>query len=388
MNIYYLTSGDVLKGRVEPILWMRTAEWLAKSGFKVRLISTYFYRNENISTRQVFQHYGIDKIFKIVILPTILSNLLSNLSWMRLNCLLVFFVYLAPIYFFRRKNIFFSKAQICMQVVIFLEIIFKIKQIKIYELHAINSNNTRLLRMLKRMDIIIVNSQTVANDLKSKGIDEDKILQLYNAPFASIGEILPKEKACEVTKINPEKQIVMHIGKLLDDTITFFIQAANTLKNNNSIEFHLIGGNPDILQHANNIKINSGINNIFFHGFVAPSRIHFYMSCADILVCYYSDSFPRINQATPAKCSDYLLSGRPFLCSNNTAIGEFLTDSTNCLFFSSHDHKDFVLKINLLLGNKELSRNIVSNNTKLSKSLSWEKRISKIVDKINQITQQ
>jgi len=47
VNVFYLASGDVLKGRVEPIIWMRTCEWLVRYGFNTTLFSPYFYRKEN-----------------------------------------------------------------------------------------------------------------------------------------------------------------------------------------------------------------------------------------------------------------------------------------------------------------------------------------------------
>jgi|GEM_PF-3680684 len=387
-TVYYLTSGDVLKGRVEPIIWMRTAEWLSRSGFNVKLISTYFYRRENISVKDIFQHYGIEKRFKIVILPTAISKLFSNINWMRLNYLFVFIIYLVPIFLTRRKSIYFSKTQICMQVVIFLEKIIRLKQIKVFELHAIDINNKRLFKMLKKIDMIIVNSRVVMKELKAKGIEKDKILTVYNAQFAYKGKIMSKEKACAVTGISSEKHIVMHIGKVLDDTIAFFIQVAKKIRNNKKFEFHIVGGNPDILKYAKKAIKNNGVYNIIFHGFVPPSRIYIYMSSADMLVCYYPDTFPMMAQATPAKCTDYLWSERPFLCSNNTAMGEILKDFINCIFYCPHDYEEFVGKINYLVEQQNVCQRIVSNNIRLSKTLSWKNRVSKIAQGITRISKE
>jgi len=184
IDIFYLAPGDVLKGRVEPIIWMRTCEWLARYGFKTTLFSPYFYRKENINRSEIFEHFGLEALFRIKILPTLLATRASGLTWTRINLLITYLVNLLLVFMSSHDApVFYSKGQVCMQVVCFLERIFGKKSVKIYEIHSIGRDD-RLVRLLNRMDVIVTNSRAVNSRLMEYGIQKSKLLMAYNAPFS------------------------------------------------------------------------------------------------------------------------------------------------------------------------------------------------------------
>ncbi len=384
MRCFYLTPGDVLKGRVEPIIWMRTCEWLSRLGYNVTLVSTYYYRKENIPRHQIFEHFGIEPLFTITILPTLLSLNFSRVIWSRMNLLIVYFCYLLPILISDDKKVFFSKGQACMQVVCFIEKILGRKVTKIFELHSIG-DNVRLVKMLGKMDTIIVNSKIVRQRLIEKGIDENKILIAYNAPFAQ-GKPVSIREAREQLGFDQKTKILLYAGKLYEENVKLFIMLARHIKLS-EYQLHIVGGNPLILEFSEKMKNEYDVKNIIFHGFQSPSKVGVYLSASDLVFCSYSNNLPNIEQATPAKYFDYMYMERPFLCSENTAILELLKDKENCIYFEPENINDLADKLHKYGGDEQLLLQMVENNRSLIKKLCWPKRMKVIVKKMDQLTE-
>lgn len=381
-KLYYLTSGDVLKGRVEPILWMKTCEWLSKYDFDVRLITTYYFRKENIKRSDIFTHFGVKPLFEIIILPTILSKKLSNINWIRLNILLYITIYLFPLFLKKNTIVFFSKSRICMEIICVLEKFFKKSEIKIFEIHKFN-NDSNLLRLLNKMQLIIVNSLKVKNILIANGVNKDKIILTYLAPHSE-GKSFNKDIARRKLCIDNSKFILTYIGKLYEENLFFLIEIAKKLKNS-KYELHIVGGNPIILNKATELQKRHRLKNIIFHGFIPPSQVGIFASASDLLFCSYSNNLPFIDQSTPAKYFDYIYYHRPFFSSNNTAIRELLVDKINCIYFLPENPLDFIKKLKFYSDKKELLDKMVKSNDILIKKLTWENRTKEIISYINKI---
>ena len=73
-ELLFLAPGDVTKGRVEPIAWMRTCEAYAQAGLAVTLVTLRVRRPDAISDGEVWTHFGIDQSFTIRSLPTLLAS--------------------------------------------------------------------------------------------------------------------------------------------------------------------------------------------------------------------------------------------------------------------------------------------------------------------------
>ena len=70
-SLLFLAPGDVLKGRVEPTIWMRMCQAYGELGLDVELVSLFTHRPDNVARNQIFEHYGLEKPeFKLTILPT------------------------------------------------------------------------------------------------------------------------------------------------------------------------------------------------------------------------------------------------------------------------------------------------------------------------------
>ena len=380
VEILYLAPGDVLKGRVEPILWMRTCEWLSRLGYKTTLYSTYFYRKENIRRADVFSHFGIEELFRIKFLPTLLSTKFSGLLWARLNLFSTFIVNLLPAFFRRNKcAVFYSKGQVCMQVVCLLERLFLSRSLKIFEIHSIG-DNPRLIKMLRKMDLVVTNSEIVTSILAREGIERSKMIIAYNAPFSPAGSA-SRERARQQLGLRQSDTIVACAGKLHENNIAFFVRLAQKLHPHHMC-VHVVGGNPVILAHAEQAVRRANVDNICFHGFKAPAEVPTYLASADALFSSYPNDWPNIEQATPAKYFDYLQANRPLFCSRNTAIQELLVDGTNCVYFEPNNPDDLADKLVENLRDTTRMNRMVENNKILIRKLSWEQRAMLIGDGI------
>jgi glycosyltransferase involved in cell wall biosynthesis len=379
-SLFYLAPGDVLKGRVEPIIWTRTCEWFARLGHRVSLIAPYFYRRENIRKKDYFRHFGVDPVFELRILPTPVSNLLSGLTWVRFWYFFWFLLALTPLAFRKGRVLFYSKGNICMQAVLVLEKIARRRFLKVFELHAV-SGDRGLLRMLRRMDLVVVNSRAVRKRLVDSGVDVSRIIQLYNGPFTQ-GETVDKISARKRLGLFPRGYVVSYAGKLYGEIVRFIIDSAVLLKDE-MFEIHVFGGNPEILRFAEDLRSSRKADNVTFHGFLPPSEISLHLCAADFLFCSYSNSQPNIDQATPAKYFDYMYVGRPIFCSDNTAIKEIFSDAVNCVFFQPQDSRDFVSKLLLYAGRDDVLEKMVERNLELIGKFNWKKRTQSILARLS-----
>ena len=59
-DLLYLAATGILKGRVEPILAMRTCQGMARQGFAVTLAAPRTPTAEDVAEGDIFRHYGMD----------------------------------------------------------------------------------------------------------------------------------------------------------------------------------------------------------------------------------------------------------------------------------------------------------------------------------------
>jgi glycosyltransferase involved in cell wall biosynthesis len=287
-------------------------------------------------------------------------------------------------HFLKRHSpvIVYSKGAICILAVSLLEKLTGRRAIKIFEIHNVVGSRVEK-RIFGIVDLIVVNSKAVFSEIKEAGVNDDKLLIAYNAPFVDM-QPMNRRTARSRLKLSERARILMYSGKLYESNIRFFISLAHKLKSI-GYELHLVGGNPRILDFAEKLKSESGLDNIVFHGFQPPVKMGLFIQAADFLFCSYEEDYPLIYQATPGKCFDYLASGRPFLCSDNTAIGEILIDGENCKFFAPHSSDEIVEIIRELEQRPEQISRMIDNNRKLAEKLSWSNRIKSIAARIEAV---
>jgi glycosyltransferase involved in cell wall biosynthesis len=381
-ELFYLAAGGILKGRVESILAMRTCQWMAHQGFRVTLAAPRSPAAEDAPEEGVFAHYGIEETFDVRLLPWRLAG--SGVLSRSRNRAVMTAAALAALVRLRGKAapVFYTKSRIAMETVLLAAEMRRRSPFTVFETHVFDGREGTA-RMLRRTGLVIANCRLVAKLIRDAGVPEERVLQVYNGPFAG-GAAPAREEARRRLGIEHAARIVMHLGKIPERQLEFFFALGERIAGR-GIELHLVGGNSGILARAGQMLAARGLKNIRFHGFVTPADAALYAGAADFLLCRYPGDWPRIEQATPAKVFDYLGWGRPILCSDNTALNEILTDEENCIFFSPDDPDDLAAKTAAWFERAEEAEGMAERNRLLAADLGWEGRSRRIAGRIGEL---
>jgi glycosyltransferase involved in cell wall biosynthesis len=381
-ELFYLAAGGILKGRVESILAMRTCQWMAHQGFNVTLAAPRSPAAEDAPEEGIFDHYGIAETFAVRLLPRLLAwrGVLSRAG----NRALMTAAALAALVRLRDKEapVFYTKSRIAMETVLLAAELRRRSPFTVFETHVFDGREGTA-RMLRRTGLVVANCRLVAKMIRDAGVPEERVLQVYNGPFAG-GAAPSREEARRRLGIEGAAGIVMHLGKIPEKQLEFFFDLGGRIAGR-GMELHHVGGNREILARAGRMLAARGLKNIRFHGFVPPVDAALYAGAADFLLCRYPGDWPRIEQATPAKVFDYLGWGRPILCSDNTALNEILTDEENCIFFPPDDPEDLGAKIAAWSGRAQEAEGMAERNRLLAAGLGWEARSRRIAERIGEL---
>ena len=128
-------------------------------------------------------------------------------------------------------------------------------------------------------------------------------------------------------------------------SVETIVEAANILKNNKDIFFHIIGdglSRKECEDLANKYKLN----NIKFYGYHDVSEMPKYYSLADAFLITMVDN-EVVNSTLPAKVQSYMLAKRPIIGAINGEVKDVIEDAKCGLCCSSLDYKslaDLILK--------------------------------------------
>ncbi len=392
-HLTYLAPGDVLKGRVEPTIWMRMCDAFAGNSLDVELVTVYAYRKENVRRDQIFQHYGFnDQRFKLTILPTPFTPE-PRLLWYRSWTALTNFAY--GFYKARQKAlsskfdhlIFYSRSPIAMLPYLHLRPVFE-KQCKVsyfFETHVLPGSKGAI-RVAKQADGCIVSSKKLARDMaESLHIDANRLHVAYLAANA-LSTSVSREEALRELNLDPTLRYVVYTGKLLMPEVKLMLDAAEFLANmmpNARVLF--AGGNPAVLAECNAEVARRKLKNVQFAGFVPPARIALYQKAADVLMLYLVSDREIINYITPSKVFDYLQAGRPIIVSDYPILHEILQHNRNGLLVKPHDPLGLAAEIARVLSEPDLAARLSKAAEIDSRLYSWEYRTKSIWEFMNRI---
>lgn len=214
-----------------------------------------------------------------------------------------------------------------------------------------------------------------------KGIPIKKIFVLEDAVninnYNSIR--VRKLRLREILNLPLNKKIILYSGSVYKDRgIKTILNAAKINKNENYF-FVFIGGPKKYTRYWENYKKkNIKKENILFLGLVSYKMVPYYLKSADILLATYSFSCPTLNIMSPLKIFEYMASKVPFIA---TRIGRMteICNNEECLFVNPEDPQDLIEKINLLLNDKDLQKELIENAFNKAKNNTYIKRCKKII---------
>ncbi len=233
--------------------------------------------------------------------------------------------------------------------------------------------------VLKRANFITTICQGLKDDIKARGIAEDKITVIPNAvdidSFSYNG--IPEESLQK--KLGLSDQIVLgFIGSFYEyEGLALLIEALpEIIKSSPGLKLLLVGGGvqEDILkQKVRKLKLT---DSVIFTGRVSHAEISKYYNLVDIFV------YPRLSMrlteiVTPLKPLEAMAQGRLVIASDVGGHKEMIENGENGLLFKANSKDDLVRKVNQMLTHKNDWQKFKVNARKyVEEKRNWKKSIN------------
>jgi glycosyltransferase involved in cell wall biosynthesis len=319
--LIFLAPGDISKGRVEPISWMRTCGAFADRGFDVSLVTVRVRRPDGVPPHQIWAHFGIPPTFRIRVLPTPLTHTSSVASfrfWAGLASLTTAVSVLMRQALYTRPLVVYSRSPILtMPFALLRRAIPRTRRPRlVFETHTLPAPPTWPL--VRLADLVVVNSAKLAAEIVVRlGLPRDRVLHAPLGPYVDIRRH-SKEVARAKLRLPSDATIACYTGKMLEEQNEFLLQVATEVAQKvPNFRLLLVGGNPRILDWTRRRVAELGLEgSVLLAGFVEPHKVDFYQAAADVLAFYMTSSLKHFAYCTPAKGFEYQATGRPIVAAD------------------------------------------------------------------------
>ena len=386
-ELLFLAPGDVAKGRVEPISWMRTCEAYAQAGFTVTLVTLRVRRPDAVRDNDLWTHYGIARSFRIRTAPTSLAAnaptwqlrawagavgtalALSTLPRIALGS--------------ARRLIVHARAPVLIAPFVLLSRALPAarRPLLVFETHALpRKANSWIVRSV---DLVVVNSEKLAADISiSCRADVDRVLHASLPPFNPVHPY-PKDVARKRLGIDPHAVIACYTGKMTREHNDFLLLAAKQAASHvDHFRMLLVGGNPEILEWTRKRVRELGLSNsIILTGFVAPATVGLYQSAADVLVYHMPSSMGIFPYTTPAKAYEYQAVERPIVATDFPLFQEvFGEDGERAIRVTDRTPSGLADGIVRALSPSDSGRAMVARGAAFVRDRTWSARTEAILE--------
>ncbi len=234
-------------------------------------------------------------------------------------------------------------------------------------------------KIYTQCDKILITSKMFEDYLKENfNIADEKIF--YLPQYAE--EIFDKEE-CKKINNNEEINLVFagNIGKA--QSIDTILEAANILKNNRKIIFHIIGDGSEY-KHCCMKIAELHLNNIIMHGRKPLSEMIRYYKMADAMLITLSGK-SLISKTLPGKIQSYMVAGKPIIGAANGET-KLVIEEANCGFCGSADNADELAENIVRFINCENKEELGINSYKYyEQNYSKEKFLNKLVEELKKV---
>jgi glycosyltransferase involved in cell wall biosynthesis len=243
--------------------------------------------------------------------------------------------------------------------------------------------NILKLRDNKYFKGIMTLNEVIKQNLIKKGFPKEKIAVMENAvDLAKFNKITDDKKTIKKKLNIPlDKKVILYSGIIGSSRGLDTIMEAAKILDNKTYSFYFIGfGLEKLFKNWKSYKEKYESNTeIIFLGLKPKKLIPLYLKAADILLAIFSSNISTKEYMSPVKIIEYMASKTPFI---TTKIGRNIEICNNdeCLFTNPDDPRDLSEKIELLIANEDLRKQLVKNAYQRAKSYSITKRCNKIIE--------
>lgn len=235
-----------------------------------------------------------------------------------------------------------------------------------------------LLKKKNFSKLIVISDALKQHISASFQIESKDIISAHDGadPFPEYDIASPFEK-------NKERTQVGYIGHLYPGRgIDIIGEVARQLTH---IDFHLVGGTQEDISHWKNEL--SGLNNVYFHGYIPHKETIAYLKKVDILLAPYQKKVSgykgegnTVQWMSPLKIFEYMSTGIPMICSDLSVLHEILTHKKNVFLCAPDKSNEWVDTIRYISENYDEAKTIaLEAQREFLETYTWKKRAQFIV---------
>lgn len=383
-KLYLISPRDMRKNRADCVHIMKVCQQFAGQGYEVVLVTPRVFRPEyRVARRDIFQLYGMAETFRILELPTLLTDRTPN--WLsRIQKAFAFGVfYLAEIIRGRlsRTATVYCKCYISTFPAINLRRLGLLKSRLFFEKAEFNASDRVHRLTAENVDGLVCGNQYI----------HDKVLVEYSISRKCLHRLSFGTQYPEITAhiaSNPltsretlglpvGKRLIMYAGKIGPGMleIRYILEAAKLVPEE---EFVLLGVNDDSRPWLVECLQNNQVRNVTLIGFQPLTRLYDYVNSADILLSYY-DSFDQLSvtQRGPAKAGVYLSFGKPVIMADLPSLREWWSEQQ--IFFVPPDEPALLAeRIRYIFAHPEEARKRAARCLEFAKANTYETSYSAV----------
>ncbi len=384
MNINVIINARMPTQKAHGIQVMNLCQAFARAGNKTTLIIP---RRLNQIKEDEFDYYGVEKIFKIVRLPCIdliSCKFLGNWGYRLQSLSFGFFVFFWCLFFTKRKDVFYSREQIC-----FFPILY-IRPNCYFEMHDFPGKCKIHNIFYKKIKCIVATNQWKTDQIiKRFNLPKDKIIVYPNAVNIEKFDIdLNKEDARKKLNFPFDKKIIMYTGHLFGwkgpDTL---LMSLKHLEDEDMVIYFIGGMDEDRERLEKFAKENSLDNRRFkFFSHQKHEMMPIFLKAADVLVLPNTakEDISKFYMGGPLKLVEYMSARRPVVASDLVSVRNVVDDS-DVLFFEPDNSESLARAIKRLFIDNDLALNFTTKARQDVEYYSWKNRINAILDFINKL---
>jgi len=341
-RIIYLTNVRLPTEKAHGLATVKLSEAFAQAGAEVTVVAPWRW---NPLQEDPFTYYGVERVFRIVCLPSV------DLLWLPFGKAVAFplqlfsFSLVAAVWLFFRYGMggrlrgatIFSHDHIPLFFATFIAPhIF-------YDIHDYPARNIFFRRVLGRAAGFSVQTRgKVAALLRDFAIPQERVVAWPNGTdIERFRDLVPREHARERLGIPAGRTIVLYTGSLQSwKGVDTLVRAAALLPH--SFQTYIVGGSPGEITSLKRIASGAAIR---FVGTRPWLEMPLWLAAADVLVLP-NTAREEISRTwtSPMKLFEYMASGRPIVASDIPSIREII-DASMAFLAKPDDAESFATAI-------------------------------------------
>ncbi|XOU94775.1 MAG: glycosyltransferase family 4 protein [Candidatus Kerfeldbacteria bacterium] len=244
----------------------------------------------------------------------------------------------------------------------------------LYDYHIKMYDDTTIKKILYNVDQtthLITVSNLVIKSYKNK------INKLFNIIPNGYTKKNINSLPIEISRIIKNKIVFLFAGFLINlKKPILLINSAISLKKNGYRNFVIlvIGSGPQEKELKKIIKKENLTKIVLLLGDIFPKEMPSYFNCADIVVQ------PSISESFSMVCLEGMAFGKPIICTTNTGISEYITNSIEGFIISPNSQKELTEKIQLFIDQPKLINKMSESALKKSREFDLESITKKLIE--------